>query len=175
MTARPAFSLRFYLATPARLLTNPRAVLSELPPDPGWSRPLGLLAVSGLLYAGASLIGQSAPHPVRMGLIYFANGVGMNVLAACAGWLLINLMLGRRVAFQRVFNIYALAAGITLLASWIQSFVIIAELWKWWLIGTGMTRGLGLPRSRALIVVGISIALIVLLFWTLQSLLPASG
>lgn len=122
-----------------------------------------MLAVSGLLYAGASLIGQSAPHPVRMGLIYFANGVGMNVLAACAGWLLINLMLGRRVAFQRVFNIYALAAGITLLASWIQSFVIISELWKWWLIGTGLTRGLGLPRSRALIVVGISIALIVLL------------
>jgi hypothetical protein len=175
VTFRPAFSLRFYLATLGRLLTNPRAVLSELPPDDGWSRPLGLLTVSSILHAGASLIGQPVPHPVRLGLIYFANAVGMNLIAAAAGWLIITLMRGRKVAFQRVFTIYALAAGITLLASWIQSFVIITELWKWWLIGTGMTRGLGLPRSQALIVVGISIALIILFFWSLQALLPVGN
>jgi hypothetical protein len=175
MTFGPAFSLRFYLATLGRLLTNPRAVLSGLPPDNGWSRPLGLLAVSSILHAAASLIGQPVPHPVRLGLIYFANAVGMNLIAAAAGWLIITLMRGREFAFQRVFSIYALAAGITLLASWIQSFVIIAELWKWWLIGTGMTRGLGLPRSQALIVVGISIVLIILFFWSLQALLPVGS
>jgi hypothetical protein len=38
-----------------------------------------------------------------------------------------------------------------------------------------MTRGLGLPRRQALMVVGISIALIILLFWSLQSLLPSAG
>jgi hypothetical protein len=38
-----------------------------------------------------------------------------------------------------------------------------------------MTRGLGLPRSQALTVVGISIALIILFFWSLQALLPVSS
>jgi hypothetical protein len=175
VTFRPAFSLRFYLATLGRLLTNPRAVFSEQPPEAGWSRPLGMLAVSSLLFSGASLIAQPAPHPVRLGLIYFANAVGMNFIAAAAGWLIIALMRGRGVAFRRVFSIYALAAGITLLASWIPSLTIITELWKWWLIGTGMTRGLDLPRSQALIVVGISIALIIVFFWSLQALMPVGS
>lgn len=173
MTARPAFSLRFYLATLAGLLANPRTVFSELSPEEGWRRPTGFLGVSALLFAGASLMSQPASHPVRMGLIFFANGVGMTVIAAGVGWLIIVLMLGRPVAFRRIFHIYALAAGITLLASWIPSFLLITEPWKWWLVGTGMTRALGLSRKTALIAVGLSVAIIVLFFWSLLPLLRA--
>jgi hypothetical protein len=175
MTDGPGFSLGFYLGTLTRLLANPRAVFGALPPETGWSRPLGMLAVSSLLFAGASVIAQPGPQPVYLGLIYFANAAGMTLLAAGLGWLIITLLRGREVAFRRVFTIYALAAGITLLASWVPSLVLLTEAWKWWLIGTGMTRGLGLPRRQALMVVGISIALIILLFWSLQSLLPTAG
>jgi hypothetical protein len=175
MTAGTAFSLRFYLTTLTRLSVNPRAVLAELQPEAGWSRPLGMLLVSSLLFAGACVIAQPGPQPVYLGPIYFANAVGMTLIAAGAGWLIITLMRGREIAFRRVFTIYALAAGITLLASWVPGLVLLTEAWKWWLIGTGMTRGLGLPRHQALTVVAISIALIILLFWSLQTLLPATG
>ena len=139
-------------------------------PEAGWSRPLGMLVVSSLLFAGACVIAQPGPQPVYLGLIYFANAVGMTLIAAGAGLADHHPDGGAgRSPSGGFVTIYALAAGITLLASWVPGLVLLTEAWKWWLIGTGMTRGLGLPRRQALTVVAISIALIILLFWSLQN------
>jgi len=168
MDEKETFTLGFYFRTLSGVLAEPRRFFSELHPGAGMFQPLMFLIVSSLLFTGGSFMGTGETLSIAGGIL-FVNAVGMVFIASAFGYLILVMMAGRRVGYGRFFTVYALSAGVTLLASWIPFFLWITEPWKWWLIGTGMIHYLGLTRTRAWIVIGLSIAVMVLLF---QSLLP---
>ena len=111
------------------------------------------------------------PNPVMMGGIFFINAVGMTVVAAGVGYLVMTVIMGTKVTFGRFFSIYALASGVTLLASWIPFFIWLTEPWKWWLIGTGLVKKCGFKLPQVLIIIGLSVGVMFLFFC---SVLPIS-
>jgi len=159
------FSLGVYFHVLTKMLGKPRIFFSELPQDAGIRQPLGFLLVSSLVFVGASLISNLPPNPLVMGGVFFINAMGMTVIAASIGFLVMIAIMGRRTTFARLFSIYALSAGVTLLASWLPFFIWLTEPWKWWLIGTGMINGCGFGRVQVLVIIGVSLGMMFLLFW----------
>ncbi len=74
------------------------------------------------------------------------------------------LIVERRLPFERLFAIYAYAAGVTLLVSWIPFSNWLTEPWKWALIGLGMVKGGGLTWRQTVLILGLSLVLLILLF-----------
>lgn len=105
-----------------------------------------------------------------MGGIFFVNALFMPFIATAVTCLVTILTPGKGVPFRRFFAVYAFAGGVTLLVSWIPLFVWLTEPWKWVLIALGMVRACGLGWRRALTVISLTIAGLILLFWPLAPL-----
>lgn len=168
--ANQRFSLRFYFRALSQLLGNPKGFFSELPPEMGMGPPLGFLLLSSVVFSLASIM-NAAVGPLVAGGIFLANAVGMVFITSGLGYMVMIMTIGRKAGYGRFFNIYAFSAGLTLLASWMPYFLFITEPWKWWLIYTGLTRSLQLKWQQALMVVGLSIAILILFFWALLPLI----
>ena len=173
VTAAQRFSLRFYLRTLSRLLGNPGHFFDDLPENMGMGLPLGFLMVSSVIFSAAGLM-SAAVGPWVAAAIFMANAVGMVFITSGLGYMVATLTLGRKAPYIRFFTIYSFAAGVTLLASWMPYFLLITEPWKWWLIFKGLTCALRMKWQQALMVIGLSIALIILFFWTLLPLISKS-
>lgn len=160
------FTFGFYFQALTRILGSPRQFFSELPENMVFRKPFGFLLVSGLFFTGASL---TCIHekPVLMAGILLINAVGMPLIAAGIGFMAMTMTIGKRVTFTRLFAVYAFAAGVTLLASWIPLFVWLTEPWKWLLIAMGMVKGCGFKWMQAFLIIGLSIFVLVLFFWSL--------
>jgi len=161
------FFVGFYFKTLTRILGKPRKFFAELPPEPGFIKPVGFLVLSSLFFTGASLIGIPYAQPALMGAILLVNAVGMALIASSLGYLVVLLTMGRCQAFTRFFSIYAFASGVTLLASWIPFFFWLTEPWKWWLIAVGLVHGCGFNWKQSLMVTAFSFSLLVFIFWLL--------
>lgn len=170
--SRAGFSARYYFQTLTRLLGAPGRFFAELPADPETGPPLGYLTASALIYAAAALMHGGYPKPVLVGGIFFVNAMGMTAMAAVLGYMVMVTAAGKRAGFKAVFSIYAFAAGTTLLIAWAPLFTVVAEIWKWGLIGVGLTRHAGLSRRTALLIVAVSIGGLFLFFWSALPLLP---
>ncbi len=163
------FSIGFYFQSLAKVLGEPGTFFSELPHDDSFKQSLGFLMVSSGFFAGASLLTREFSQPLLTGGIFLINAVGMTVVAAGLGYMLMSMFFGKKVTFSRLFAVYAFAAGVTLLASWIPLFFWLTEPWKWVLIGMGLTQSCGFRWHQAVAVIAGSIGIIVLFF---RSLLP---
>jgi len=163
------FSFGFYFKALTRMLAEPRRFFRELSWDAGWKQPVGFLIVSGLFSSLAGLTQGSYATPVLMGSIFFMNAVGMAVIAASLGYLVVIAVMGGCITFRRLFSIYAFSAGVTLLASWIPYFVWLTEPWKWWLIAVGLVHGCRFSWKQSLIVTAVSFSLVVFIFWLLNA------
>lgn len=153
--------LTFYFGTLTKSLSGPRRFFSRLPQDMGIRKPFVYLLISGIFFSAASALTVPTRNPLLFGGLYLVNAIGMTCIAAGLGYAMIFVLKGgRHVAFQRIFSIYAISSGTTLLAAWIPFFLIITEPWKWWLIGTGMTKSCRLSVIQAVLVIGISIGII---------------
>lgn len=161
------FTLRFYFRTLTRMLKEPGRFFGELPWGVGMKQSMGFLSVSSLFFAGASLVSNTPVNPLFMGGIFFINAMGMVFIAAGLGYMVINMTMRKRVTFGRFFTVYALSSGVTLLASWMPFFIWLTEPWKWWLIGTGMVKCCGFRPGHAVLVIGVSICIMFLFFWSL--------
>ena len=160
------FTIGFYFQTLTRILGSPRRFFGELPEKIGFRQPLGLLLTSSLFFTGASLT-SIHERPVLMAGILLVNAVAMPFITSGVGFMVMTMTVGRRVTYTRLFAVYAFAAGVTLLASWIPLFVWITEPWKWMLIAIGMVKGCGLRWTQAILIAGLSILILVLFFWSL--------
>lgn len=117
-------------------------------------------------FSGASLT-YIHERPILMVGILFVNSIAMPFVAAGIGFMVMTMTIGKRVAFAKFFAVYAFAAGVTLLASWIPLFVWLTEPWKWLLIALGMVKGCGFKWMQAFLIIGLSIFVLVLFFWSL--------
>ncbi|QTA83027.1 Yip1 domain-containing protein [Desulfonema limicola] len=158
-------STGFYFKTLSGILGNPGQFFSELSRETKIWHSLIFLIVSGFIFTCSSLMNIEDNHLVT-GLILFANAVGMVFISSGIGYMIMVMTAGRHSDFKRFFSIYALSSGVTLLASWIPFFLVITEPWKWWLIGTGLTKNIGLKWTQALIIIGLSIFVIVMFFYS---------
>ena len=156
------------------MLGEPRSFFSELPVDLGFIKPLGFLIVSSIFFTGASVVSRMPSNPLYLGSIFFINAVGMVLIASGLGYMVMVMFLGRSVTFKRLFCIYAFSSGTTLLAAWIPFFIWFTEPWKWWLIATGMSRSCGFRSRQIIMIIGLSLGMMILLFWTaLPLVLPS--
>ena len=162
------FNVRQYFKTLTRMLYEPRLFYSEMPRDGSWKKAFSFLMISSLFYTGAS-IGSMTPSVVVMGIIHFINAVGMTLFAAIIGFIVITMPFGKPAPFGTFFSIYAYAAGVTLLSSWMPFFLILTEPWKWWLTYLGLKNVCHLKTLKCVLVIVVSIVLQVLVF---LSLLP---
>ena len=167
---RGRFTAGSYFRILTRMLGEPRRFFSDWAQRSGPSGAWAFLGISGLVFTAGSLMTQPEGNLLLKGGILMANAFGMVLVAAGIGYGIVVLTMGKRTAFGPMAEIYALAAGVTLLASWLPFFVWLTEPWKWWLIGTGLVRGLGFGRRQALMVIGLSIGLIILGFWSVLGL-----
>ncbi|MGD2125482.1 MAG: YIP1 family protein [Desulfobacteraceae bacterium] len=160
------------------LLSTPGHFFRQLPKKPDLRHPLRFLLFGSLFFAGASLTGVYT-RPLLMAGILFLNAFTMPFITAAAGFMVMTIFIGRRVAFAKIFSVYAFSAGVTLLVSWIPFFVWITEPWKWWLIGIGLVKGCDLSRLQAILIIGLSIGIVVFFFMSLNpvilSLKTAAG
>ena len=159
-------SKNFYFQTLSKLLGEPRCFFSELPVDVGFIKPLSFLIVSSIFFSVASLICSMPSNLIYLGSIFFINAVGMVLIASGLGYTVMIMFWGKSVTFKRFFSIYAFSSGITLLVAWIPFFIWFTELWKWWLVGTGMARACGLRGWQIIMIIGWSLGIMTLLFRT---------
>ena len=151
-------------------LAEPGMFFSRMSPDMGFAKPFGYLLISSIFFSAASAMANFSANPFVFIGLYITNAVVMTLISAGLGYILIfALKGGRNVAFSHVFSIYAISSGTTLLAAWIPYFIIFTEPWKWWLIGTGMTKSCRLSCIQAIVVIGVSIGMLVCAF---QFVLP---
>ena len=174
-SCRAKFSMGFYLRTVTRLLSEPKKFFSDCAGETTFNHSLCFLVVSSLFYTAASLTSNMYIRPFIMGAIFFMNAVGMTFIAAAFGYVVMTMFMGRKVPFVRFFSIYAFASGITLLASWVPFLMYLTEPWKWWLIGTGMTRSCGFRLSQTLMIIGVSMGVMFLLFWSVIPIVTPGG
>jgi len=163
------FTAGFYFQVLTGILKEPRRFFSEMPEDMKVKQPLGFLLISGIFFAGAGLVTSMPDNLFFWGGVYFINAVGMAFIAAGFGYIIMTIIIGKKVTFKKFFSVFAFSSGVTLLVSWIPFFIWITEPWKWWLIGTGMIRGFGFRRRHAVLIVGLTICIIILFF---RSVLP---
>ena len=161
-------ALKFYSATVMGILGHPRKFFGDLPESVGMTQAAGFLTVSAIVHCAAALIHTAPSNYLVMGGTLLANAIGMVFLLTGLGYTIVRVNSKSKVRFGRLFRLYALSTGVTLLVSWAPALVVYTEIWKWWLIGTGMTYGLGFKWYRALAIVGFSIVTTILLFhWLL--------
>ncbi len=165
--------MKFYLSTLIALLKEPGSYFQALPQTMGVKKPLGFLVISGLISTLAALAANGSTRPVMEGGIYFLNATGMAMVAAGFGFMIMTMFMKQRVGFSRFFSIYALAAGTTVLVAWLPWCVWMAEPWKWWLIGTGMTRNFGFRPWHAAGLILSSILVMVIFFYSFLPVINA--
>lgn len=155
-----------------RLMSGPRVFFSTEALHLGLKRPLLVVLVSSAVYAVASMASRMPAHPLLWGGVLFINAVGMVVITAAAGFVVMAITVGRRVPFGPFFSIYALSSSAALLLAWVPFGPWIAEVFKWWLVGTGLNRALGFKLWHSAVIMGASIIGVVVIF---QSILQLSG
>ena len=165
------FSMHFYARTVFGLLGQPRKFYGALPQSITVMPILGFLALSASFSSMASLLGTSLQSFYLTGGIYLFNAVGMVLIMAALGYMVMTLCIGKKVAFVRMFSVYALSSGVTLLVSWIPYFVVLTEPWKWYLIATGLTKSCGLKLREAVLIIILSLAIWILFCWSLIPLI----
>jgi len=157
------------------ILSKPRNFFSDLPSNVGVKGPLGFLIGSSFFYAIAGVVSSMPSKPIILGGIFFLNAVGMTIIASGLGYMVMVMFMGKRVPFSLFFSVYAFSSGVTLLAAWLPFFVWLTEPWKWWLIWTGMTKGLGFKWTQAVLIIGISVGMMILFFWSVLPLVSPNG
>ena len=165
------FSMHFYVQAVFGILGHPRKFFSELPLTIGMKESLIFLMISAFFFCSASLVSIRIHSFYLIGAIYLLNAVGMVFIMAGLGYLVMILSIGKKVPFGRLFSVYALCSGVTLLVSWVPYFVVFTEPWKWYLTGAGMTKGCGLKIKESVLIIGLSLIIWILFYWSLTPII----
>jgi len=165
------FSIHFYVRAVFGIMGHPHKFFSRLPQSSGMTPALGFLMLSAVFFSTAVQMHTSLENFLVVGSIHMFNAVGMVFILAGLGYVVMTLSIGRKVRFAKLFGIYALCSGVTLLVSWVPHLALLTEPWKWYLIGIGMTRGCGLKLKEALLIIAISLGIWYLCFRTMIAII----
>ncbi|MCF8110829.1 MAG: YIP1 family protein [Desulfobacteraceae bacterium] len=161
--------LREYACLMRRIITGPRGFFREYAVSGNTNMPIFALATSSLFYACASLLTYTCPKPAVALVIFFVNAAGITLLTSVAGYLLVRIVFKTPVTFRQVFGIYAYASAAALLVAWLPYLLLLAEVWRWWLIGVGLIIVCRLKPWQAFLVIGITVGSMVFGYWELMN------
>ena len=150
---------------------HPRQFFGELPQTCGMAQAIGFLILSAVFFSTAAQMHTGLQNFLVVGGIHMLNAVGMVFILAGLAFAVMTVGIGKKISFVRLFGIYALCSGVTLLVSWVPYLALLTEPWKWYLIGTGMTKGCGLKFKEALLIMAISLGIWYLFFWTIIAII----
>ena len=156
-----------YAGTIAALLMHPRDFFMTRFNGISLVQAMLILSLSSLFFAVTGALMQPGAASLAVGIIHFANAVGMVAMGSVIGWVALLITTGRRYRLAKVFSVFSLSSGAVLLIAWVPSAFFLTEPWKWWLIYTGLVRGLGISRRTALIVVAGTVCVLALFFLSL--------
>jgi hypothetical protein len=134
---------------------------------------LTALLMSGAFGALAGVVTRMSPRPFVLGGILLINAVGTAVIAAVVGYTATVLITREKMAFRRVFGVFALSSAVILLFSWVPHLIVVTEPWRWLLIGFGLRHACGLKIWQTLAVVIVTVASIYMLFCSALPLMAA--
>ena len=150
------------------VLLRPGAFFQALPEEPSLRRPaIFLFACSGVFSAISAFL-----SPENKGLlagIYFANAFLTPWIMAVVLYLASTVLCRNRFTFQTVFGITAYAS-VTLLVSWIPGTALFAGLWRFYLVGLGLVKAGRISFARALALILVTAAILLLVIRWLQPL-----
>ncbi len=159
-----------YVSTVTELLTSPGRFFENRFEMVSVRQSFGILILSGLFFSTIGTIINTNSVSVRTGIVLFANAIGMATIGAVIAYVALIAVTGRRYAFSKLWSIFSLSAGAVLILAWVPAAFFLTEPWRWWLIGTGLVRGLGLSKIRAVIVVLLTFGTLVILVYTIFSM-----
>ena len=155
-----------YVSIVSALLMRPVTFFEEPFKRISTGQACWVLLISAIVYTAITVVVSPCDAWLRLGAIAFTNAVGMVIAAALIGYLALVAMTGRRYAFPRLLNVFSLSASAVLLFAWIPTAFIFTEPWRWWLIGTGLARGLGVSKVRSAMVVVVTFGGVATLVYT---------
>ncbi|MBU0973528.1 MAG: hypothetical protein KKC20_23005 [Proteobacteria bacterium] len=144
-------SFQFYGYAVIQILIEPRRFFTELSGKTTMIRSLGFCLLCSIFFVSASLLTGGYPNPVKMGLIFLFNSMGMVFISAGLSYMVMVMTLGRKVDFGMIFSVFAFSSGIVLLMSWMSFFFWFTEPWKWWLVYTGFKQSCNFSWKAALL------------------------
>ena len=121
------FSIHFYVQAVFGIIGHPRKFFSQLPQTSGMTQALGFLILSAVFFSTAGQLHTSFQNFLVVGGLYMFNAVGMVFILAGLSYVVMSLSIGKKVGFTRLFSIYALCSGVTLLVSWVPHLAIFTE------------------------------------------------
>lgn len=156
-----------YVDTMIALLTRPGFFFAKRFDQVTTAQALGILTISGLFSAASGSLLHPGSASLTAGLILFLNALGMVAMGTAIGYLALLATTGRQYSFAHLLNVFSLCSGAVLLIAWVPSAFFLTEPWKWWLIGTGMVKGLGMTKFRAAIIVLFTFGATVMIVYSL--------
>jgi hypothetical protein len=166
MDEKDRFAVKDYFRTLTRLWFSPGRFFRELPESPRVSQPLSFLLLSSLIVTAGTLI-YLPERTLLMAAVVFINAAAMPFVASAFGYLVVTMMMGKRVGYRLLLSVYAFSSGATLPLAWLPFSLWFTETWKWVLIGIGLVKGCGLRPLQSAAVIAFSVIILVLFFWSL--------
>ena len=158
---------KLVIGTLTALLVRPGIFYSQSFERISTTQAAGILLLSSLFFAASGTLVDPAGASMRLAMILFVNAVGMVLIGAVIGYLAMAVSGVRRCPFSRMWNIFSLSSGAVLLIAWVPCAFIFTEPWKWCLIGTGLVKGLGMTKTRAVIIVLFTFGAMVMVIYSI--------
>jgi hypothetical protein len=124
--------------TMGQMIFYPGSFYEGLDIDEGYGKPLIFLFVMSSFFSLLSCIYMTEKRPL-FGAILFLNHFFTPFITALALYCMTWLSKGNRFSYKGLFAISAYA-DITSLFAWIPGLGVISGLWRFYLIGLGMTK-----------------------------------
>ena len=164
------FSIPSYYTALTRLWFSPGRFFGEIPESQSFVQSFGFLFLSSLFFAAASLL-YIHEQVLFKAVILLFNALAMPFLGAAFAYLVMTMMMGKRSGYLRLFTVYAFASGATMLLAWIPFSLWFTETWKWVIIGIGLVKACRFRPLQAAAVIGFSVIILILFFWSLGPLI----
>jgi len=164
MSFRQRISNMFYFKTMTDIILNPGRFFEKNASETGMLRSFGFLTLSGVIFSAASALLQAPKNPFLAGGVLFANTIGMAAISGLISYLILLVVRSRTVSLAQCMTVFAFSSGAAAAAAWLPHCIWLTEPWKWYLVGTGMSRVGGLSRKQSVIVVLSTIAVLVAVF-----------
>ena len=164
MSFRQRMSKVFYFEILTHIILNPGQFFEKNASGTGVLRSFGFLTLSGVIFSTASALLHAPKNPFLAGGVLFANTIGMTVISALISYLILFALRFRTVSLAQCMTVFAFSSGAAAAAAWLPHCIWLTEPWKWYLVGTGMSRVGELSRKQTVIVVLATIAVLVAVF-----------
>lgn len=158
---------KLVIGTLTDLMVRPGIFYSQSFDRISTTQATGILVLSSLFFAASGTLIDPGGASMRLAIILFVNAVGMVLIGAVVGYLAVAVSGGRRCPFSRMWNVFSLSSGAVLLIAWVPCAYIFTEPWKWCLIGTGLVKGLGMMKTRAVIIVLFTFGAMVMVIYSI--------